>query len=105
MTARSSQRRSSPILRKECRGISLDNAQRLVPLATAWAGENHQFDIVGDVANSNDRNGSEIVWFAVAFQPDLGAPIDKDDFQVVFGKFDITFHHPVLPLILNVFNL
>jgi hypothetical protein len=76
---------------------SADEPQRLVALAAAWAGENHAFDIVGNCAKSDDSNESEIARIAVAFQPDLGASITKENLRRL-GNADTGFHRPVLPL-------
>ena len=66
-------------------------------LAAARAGETDAFDIVGNCAKSDDSNESEIAWFAVAFQPDLGASITKENLRCL-GKTDTGFHRRVLPL-------
>jgi hypothetical protein len=69
-----------------------------VALTATRAGEDHQLHFVGNLANSGDLHGTDVVRRTVAFQQDLGATVNKDNLGGV-GELRAAFHAPILPLV------
>ncbi len=52
----------------------------------------HHLDTLGDSAKPNDLHRSQIVWLAIAFQPNLCATINKDVRTSIRNR-NAFFHH------------